>query len=284
MKTCKKCGKSFPASTEYFPTRKGVLISPCKECIKAYRKEYYKRNKAEINRKNLENYYKLNPKEVLPNGMKRCTACNEVKAVSEYGVCRKNKDGLRGQCRACRHKEYLDNKEVHNQRTRENYLKNRSHYLRLNKQYRQANTDWYKNYNKQYYRKNAEKIKQNAKNSLYRRIESDEGFKILQRCRKRIYDALKGYVKVGRTAELVGCSVDQLKEHIENQFRDGMSWSNYGEWHIDHIMPCAMFDFKEEKQQKRCFHYSNLQPLWASENLSKSDKVNGISCRFKEVV
>lgn len=284
MEACKKCGKSFPASTEFFPSRKGILTSPCKECVKAYKKEHYKRNKAEINRKNLENYYKLNPKEVLPNGMKRCTVCSEVKAVSEYGISSKNKDGLRGQCKACRHKEYLDNKEVRNRQTRENYLKNRTHYLRLNKKYKQANVEWYKAYNKQYYQNNSEQIKLSAKKSLYRRIENDKGFKILQRCRKRMYDALKGYVKSGRTSDLLGCSADYLKKYIEKQFKPGMTWENYGEWHVDHIIPCAIFDFTKEAEQKECFHYSNLQPLWASENLSKSDKVNGISCRSREVV
>jgi len=71
--------------------------------------------------------------------------------------------------------------------------------------------------------------------------------------------------------KLVGCSIDQLKQHIEKQFKKGMSWDNWGiyGWHIDHIKPCASFDLTKESEQKKCFHYTNLQPLWAKENLKK---------------
>ena len=72
----------------------------------------------------------------------------------------------------------------------------------------------------------------------------------------------------------MGCSIEELKIHLEKQFRDGMSWNNYGMygWHIDHIKPCSAFDLTDLEQQKICFHYSNLQPLWAKENLSKGKK------------
>jgi len=115
-------------------------------------------------------------------------------------------------------------------------------------------------------------MKQNSKKSLYRRTEQDIGFRILQRCRKRLWDALKRNVKSKRTIELIGCSVDELLAHLESQFQEGMNWDNYGEWHIDHIKPCAMFDFSKEEDQKECFHYTNLQPLWAIENIRKSNK------------
>ena len=66
-----------------------------------------------------------------------------------------------------------------------------------------------------------------------------------------------------------------LKLHLENQFVDGMNWNNYGKngWHIDHIKPCASFDLTDPKQQKICFHYTNLQPLWAIDNLIKHSKL-----------
>jgi hypothetical protein len=70
---------------------------------------------------------------------------------------------------------------------------------------------------------------------------------------------------------LLGCSVDQLKQHLELQFKPRMSWSNYGKWHIDHIKPCAKFNLSKASEQRRCFHYTNLQPLWAKENLQKKD-------------
>ena len=72
-------------------------------------------------------------------------------------------------------------------------------------------------------------------------------------------------------AEYVGCSAEDLAKHLEGKFSDGMSWDNRGEWHIDHIRPCASFDLTDPAQQRECFHYSNLQPLWAADNLRKSD-------------
>lgn len=69
-----------------------------------------------------------------------------------------------------------------------------------------------------------------------------------------------------------GCSVDDLILHIESIFLDGMTWDNHGKWHIDHIKPCCAFDLTDPKQQRDCFHYSNLQPLWAVDNLKKSGK------------
>ncbi len=74
--------------------------------------------------------------------------------------------------------------------------------------------------------------------------------------------------------ELIGCSSKELESYLETQFTEGMTWDNYGYygWHIDHIKPCASFDLSDPEQQKLCFHYSNLQPLWAKENIKKSNK------------
>lgn len=90
----------------------------------------------------------------------------------------------------------------------------------------------------------------------------------------RIKKAVNGTVKSGRTSELIGCSIEQLMAHLESQFLPGMSWDNRGRWgwHIDHIRPCASFDLTDPLQQKMCFHYTNLRPLWAKENLSKGSR------------
>lgn len=72
--------------------------------------------------------------------------------------------------------------------------------------------------------------------------------------------------------ELIGCTVEQLRIHLEDQFLPGMSWENYGEWEVDHRRPCGSFDLREEAQQRECFHYSNLQPMWAPDNASKGAK------------
>ena len=92
--------------------------------------------------------------------------------------------------------------------------------------------------------------------------------------RGRLYKALihDQATKSAPTLKLLGSSVAYVKKHLEAQFVDGMSWDNHGEWHIDHIRPCASFDLTDPEQQKECFNYKNLQPLWAEDNLSKGDR------------
>ena len=95
--------------------------------------------------------------------------------------------------------------------------------------------------------------------------------KIKASLRSRLYNFVKGKNK-NSSFEFVGCSIDELKKHLSSHFTEGMSWKNYGEWHIDHIKPCASFDLSIEEEQHKCFHYSNLQPLWAKDNLKKGTK------------
>jgi hypothetical protein len=71
----------------------------------------------------------------------------------------------------------------------------------------------------------------------------------------------------------LGCSIPFLKNHLESKFLSGMSWDNHGEWHIDHIVPCAYFDLTKKESQLICFNYANLQPLWAGDNIAKRDKL-----------
>lgn len=92
--------------------------------------------------------------------------------------------------------------------------------------------------------------------------------------RNRVNSALKNNQKSGHTLELLGCSVDFFRKHIESQFKEGMSWDNWSRtgWHIDHIKPCDSFNLKNPSEQRLCFNWSNQQPLWADENLKKSNK------------
>ena len=91
--------------------------------------------------------------------------------------------------------------------------------------------------------------------------------------RTRIYLALKGKRKLNRTQKLIGCSLPELRQRLESQFQRGMSWKNYGQWHVDHKNPCAIFDLSTAAGQEACFHFSNLQPMWASENIRKGARV-----------
>ena len=102
----------------------------------------------------------------------------------------------------------------------------------------------------------------------------DPEFKLLKILRSRLGSLFndKRIKKNNTTVELTGCSISFLKGYLEGKFKDGMTWENHGEWHIDHIKPCASYNLLNEKEQIKCFHYTNLQPLWRYENLSKGSK------------
>lgn len=170
------------------------------------------------------------------------------------------------------------------------YSNNREKMLKYHREYRIKNKEYIRELNKDYYKKNKEKRKQSCsewreKNQEYTRLRDREykkknilkikeykstvNYRIRHRLRQRITAVLKGRKKSMKTMELVGCSVDYLKGFLEAKFKPGMTWNNYGEWHIDHIVPCVKFDLSIKEEQEKCFHYSNLQPLWAVENLRK---------------
>lgn len=94
--------------------------------------------------------------------------------------------------------------------------------------------------------------------------------------RCRLNNALKAKKKdkLHNLNFLNGCSIEELCSHLESLFQEGMTWENWSRdgWHIDHIRPCASFDLTDSAQQRECFHYTNLQPLWAADNIRKSDK------------
>jgi hypothetical protein len=106
----------------------------------------------------------------------------------------------------------------------------------------------------------------------YAKTKADPAALLKQRTMSRIWSAMKRQnVNGSGTFAVVGCTPDQLRQHIEKQFQPGMSFDNYGEWHVDHIRPCASFDLNDPAQFTECFNWRNLQPLWATDNLRKSD-------------
>jgi hypothetical protein len=136
------------------------------------------------------------------------------------------------------------------------YIKNREKLLRQSKEYS---------------RNNREKI--NKRNS--KRKKTDPHYKLRVNMARRILLAVKGSSKSKSTLELLGCTLDQLKQYIETLFKPGMTWGNHSKfgWHLDHIIPCSSFDLTDVEQQKKCFHYTNLQPLWAKDNIKKGSKL-----------
>ena len=87
-------------------------------------------------------------------------------------------------------------------------------------------------------------------------------------------EALDGKIKSSSIVELLGCTIPEAQKHLESQFAPGMTWENRGEWHIDHVVPCASFDLTDPTQQLECFNYKNLQPSWARDNISKGARLD----------
>jgi len=163
------------------------------------------------------------------------------------------------------------------------------------KRYKEKHKDEIKEYNKKYhreYRKTHKLVKTvkytkikttktKEEKTIYqrdyrrKRRAEDLEFRIKDILRSRISSAIKNKANKGkRTLELVGCSMPEFIKYLESKFTEGMSWENYGYygWHIDHIRPCASFNLLNEDEQKKCFHYTNLQPLWAIDNRKKWSK------------
>lgn len=189
--------------------------------------------------------------------------CDRIKEVRK-SYKNSNSEKIKSQ-----NKEYRDNHKNHiRDYNREYYINN------------VENIDRWINQNQEkikgYKRKYQEKIKPIRGKLRKEKILKNPVYKLEETLRGRLYSAIKSQStrKSQKTMELLGCSSDFAKKHLESQFRDGMSWDNHSlfGWHIDHIRPCASFDLSDPEQQKECFHYTNLQPLWASENLSKGDK------------
>ena len=177
-------------------------------------------------------------------------------------------------------KYYQQNKKKLLQRAKEYYQKNKSKKQLYDKEYYQLNEEKIIKRKKLWWENNIKRISKIRKKSYqlnksiinaYRKhkLHTNSEFRMIHNLRNRLNKVLGGNPKLETTMKLVGCSIEQLKKHLEKRFTKGMTWQNYGQWHIDHIKPCADFDLSKLSEQKKCFHYKNLQPLWALDNIKK---------------
>ena len=158
---------------------------------------------------------------------------------------------------------YLEHKEEKAEYTHNHYLENKE------KRDRQIK-DW-KIKNKKRVKELRDKNKSKRNLQEKQRRATDIDYKIRTILRTRLRHALNGETKSAHTLELLGCSIEELRSHLEKQFTKRMNWSNHAPkgWHIDHIIPCASFDLSKESEQFKCFNYKNLRPLWFTDNLSR---------------
>ena len=156
-------------------------------------------------------------------------------------------------------------------RKKEWYENNKDKISSKQKAWREDNKDKIRDQLKTYRKTNKDKIRVHLNNKL----KTDIQFKLSHNLRARLHSAIKGNYKVGSAVKDLGCTVEELKQYLESKFQSGMSWDNWSSdgCHIDHIKQLASFDLMDRQQLLEACHYTNLQPLWANENLTKSDKI-----------
>ena len=210
---------------------------------------------------------------------KVCFRCKKEKDINEFHKNKRNTDGHKGTCKTCCRlyvDEHIEKKRQYEKNHYEERKPKRKNYF---KEYRK--TDKYKESKKRSYLKNRDKWKKESPEHRRRRekgrYENDLTYNIIKKLRTRFYKAVTRNSKHSSILDLVCCSIDDLKKHIESLFQEGMTWDLLvtGKIHIDHIKPIDQFDMTDYEEQKKCFHWSNLQPLWAKDNLEKSSSYNG---------
>jgi len=231
---------------------------------------------------------------------KICCKCSMEKPVTSFPKSSENKDGRKGTCKACVEiknkiyreknkekrkiydKKYIEeNKEKIKARQKEYSARTKDKIDARTKEWADRNAEKLKKYRAEYYQANKDRISNYKKNNRsklneYRKnlIKTNQNFALSERIRSRIGKLLRinNIKKTHNSIDLLGCSISFLKNHLESKFTSGMTWENRGNngWHIDHIKPCASFDLSDPEQQKQCFHYTNLQPLWATREIAMS--------------
>lgn len=225
--------------------------------------------------------------------MKTCSKCGQTKSLDSFYTHPNCKMGVSSICKSCHGKSSRRWQQANREKcvaaTRRCCQKNPEKYAALQRRWRKANKEKYSETRLRWRQTNREKLA--ASSRLWRqenpgkcaassrqwqqtKLASDPIFCLIANCRRRVGLALQGKSKSAKTLELIGCSVEHLRLWLTQQFQPGMTWENYGlkGWHVDHIKPCKKFDLTDPAQQRQCFNFTNLQPLWAEKNLRKGAK------------
>ena len=184
---------------------------------------------------------------------KVCNKCKVEKSLTEFYTLKLSNDGYMASCKDCKKQYYHTNKA------------NRKHYLTDKKE------DISKK-KREYYLSNKKKFDDYYCGYVKTRLKTDPLFRLITNLRQRLRSyckAIRANKKI-RTKEMLGLDLAGFKSHIESKFQEGMTWENYGQWHVDHIKPISLA--RNEQEIVELNHYTNLQPLWASENIKKSNK------------
>jgi len=210
---------------------------------------------------------------------KKCSKCGVEKELCEFHKQSSNKTGYRASCKNCRKTEKEKNKlykEKNKEKIRINnniWLKNNSDYMKkYQKEYNLKNREKLNLKLKKWKEKNREKNLEKVNKKKKEKYDNNLEYKLKHLLRSRINKILK-FKRNKSSVEVLGCTIDDFIKYIGSKFLEGMSWDNYGYygWHIDHIIPLS--SGKTEEEILKLCHYTNLQPLWAKQNLKKSNKI-----------
>uniref|UniRef100_A0A6H1ZVR3 Uncharacterized protein n=1 Tax=viral metagenome TaxID=1070528 RepID=A0A6H1ZVR3_9ZZZZ len=233
---------------------------------------------------------------------KVCVNCKEEKDISEFYI--KKNGRLHSYCDVCRLQSHKDwrarNTEYiigYNEKNKDYINGQERLYRKKNKEIIKARAKTYNDSHKKEHKKyrdnpiNKERLKRNRikwvgenrnrYNAYFIKYHEDINHRIAHRLRTRIRKALLGVTKHFTLKDVLGCTLDELKLHLESQFTEGMLWTTYGQaedkWNIDHVRPLKSFtDLSNPEQQKEAFNYKNLQPMWTNDNISKGSLYNGV--------
>ena len=192
--------------------------------------------------------------------IKQCNKCRTTKSVTEFNKDKSTSDVYAYVCSECNQQRFKAYYALHSKQVNEKC-----------KEWRAKNSR--KAYQKAYYIKHWPTYSGRSSQIKREKRKTDPNFKIAGNLRNRLNMAIKNHQKVGSAVRDLGCSVNQLKQHLEHKFQRGMSWNNYGQWHIDHIRPLSNFDLTNRKEFLEACHYTNLQPLWEADNLAKANQL-----------
>jgi hypothetical protein len=246
---------------------------------------------------------------IIENGIeqKRCCKCQLYQSLDNYNKSKQSWDKLRAECKNCLTEKRMNNKEKMTEYNKQYWELTKEKQKEKSKIWRENNKEYVKQKMKEWLENNKEYKKQKDKeyrelnwekkrerHRIWRkndyadmktnpeRVNELQQYKLKTNIGRRIREILKQN-KTTKSIDYVGCSLEELKKHLEIKFQEGMSWENYGKysykdkksgWHIDHIIPCSAFNFENKIEIKACFYYLNLQPLWGNENIKKSDNYN----------
>ena len=207
---------------------------------------------------------------------KACTKCGITKEFSMFSKSGKCFKSRCKNCEAARVREYVKkNLELVKERKRKSWAanKNLEAHNERSRAYKARNPQKVKDSANKYARNNKKKIQKYYKERYHTDAEFNMSMKIRARIRKSL--RLIGRGRKDRTINILGCDFKYFKKYLESKFTDGMSMDMVlsGKIHLDHIRPCASFDLLDPEEIKICFHYSNIQPLWAEDNMNKKDKL-----------